>query len=639
MTNNTSSSWGDNRGRARRRRPKPTPRNKSAQRDQDVRNAGVMPLSDEQQFWRPYYADQQPAQTSAEGAQGAPAQAAGTPSPDQTRPFVMDPMDPADHAEPYAPQPGAASWGGRRAEETVAYSDPSLYDPRNTPAAGTSYANAVRGPQRSTGSYLNLVPSPEDEALDPNAGLVVDPNAGVEDVRAAHSYSGYTVPTAGAEPLEEVFGRPYDDPLDGNESKIDQFGRVNEGFVSADPISVKRSKSYTLRYVLIGLVLLAVVGAVGWALYANSTISVVINGMPTNVRHNATLSQVFDAERWNVAPGNLVSVNGNVLAEGEGEAFTATVNGKQVGPSEAPGITLTGGEQIVFEQGADRSEEYSTEVVDSQPRLVMEGDGGTVSYIKQWGRAGRKETRRGSVSGETAEVEIQPAQDCVVAHVRPAPADGKKLVALAFYNGPSFYTSQLLATLQRYDAHATFFNLGDYATVEADLAKSIADAGMQVASCGSTGLNLAEATDEQVLAEVTDGFAALKAATGVESSCFSAPFGAALSPAQWLATKGLVTVAVQGDVHADSEQYSADEIIAKVQSGTTNGSIIVMHDGGGDRTHDTIALPEILAWLTREGYEVVSVAELLASDTSIPAEVATCAQRMPADALWPAELG
>ena len=121
------------------------------------------------------------------------------------------------------------------------------------------------------------------------------------------------------------------------------------------------------------------------------------------------------------------------------------------------------------------------------------------------------------------------------------------------------------------------------------------DAGMQVASCGQTDLNLAEATNEQLQGEISGGFAALMAATGMESSCFSAPLGQALTPAQWLATNGSVTVAIQGNVHADSERYSADEILAKVEAETTNGSIIVMHDGGGDRTHDVIALPDILS--------------------------------------------
>ena len=637
MTNNTSSTWGENPSRPNRRRHKPTPRKRPPRQEQDVRTTGVNPAGDEQRFWRPY--DPADEHASAEGTPMAPSAPA---APNETRPFIMDPVD---HAEPYVPQAGTASWGGQRAQDTVAYRDPSHYELSSSQRAsgsGPSYSEVVRSGHRGPGPYPSLIPSPADEAIDPNAGLVIDPDAGVSGVHDAVNYSGYTVPTAGAEPLEEVFGRPYDDPLGAEQAegvKFDQFGRVNEGFVSADPISVQRGKSYTLRYVLIGLVLLAVVAAVGWAIVSQSTITVIINGMPTNVRHNSTLSQVFDADRWGISPGNLVSVNGTVLAEGQGDAFKATVNGKEVGPSEAVGITLSGSEQITFEQGADVCEEYTAEITNTQPRLLMEGEGGTVSYLKQWGRAGRMETRHGTTSGETADVVVQPAQDCIVAHVSPVPADGRKLVALAFYSGPSYYTSRLLDILQRNNARATFFTLGDYVEVEADLAKSVVDAGMQVASCGQTDLNLAEATNEQLQGEISGGFAALMAATGMESSCFSAPLGQALTPAQWLATNGSVTVAIQGDVHADSERYSADEILAKVEAETTNGSIIVMHDGGGDRTHDVIALPDILSWLTSEGYEVVSVAELLASDPSIPAEVATCAQRMPADALWPTELG
>ena len=42
-----------------------------------------------------------------------------------------------------------------------------------------------------------------------------------------------------------------------------------------------------------------------------------------------------------------------------------------------------------------------------------------------------------------------------------------------------------------------------------------------------------------------------------------------------------------------------------------NGSIVVMHDGGGNRSETIAALPLILAHFRARGYRFVTVAELL----------------------------
>ncbi len=41
------------------------------------------------------------------------------------------------------------------------------------------------------------------------------------------------------------------------------------------------------------------------------------------------------------------------------------------------------------------------------------------------------------------------------------------------------------------------------------------------------------------------------------------------------------------------------------------GNIILMHDGGGDRSHTVAALPRMIDGLRAEGYQFVSVSDLL----------------------------
>ncbi len=61
----------------------------------------------------------------------------------------------------------------------------------------------------------------------------------------------------------------------------------------------------------------------------------------------------------------------------------------------------------------------------------------------------------------------------------------------------------------------------------------------------------------------------------------------------------------------------------------TSGSIILMHDGGGNRDQDVEALPRIIESLQSQGYEFVTVSDLMKSDSSIPADIAGGDATMP----------
>jgi peptidoglycan/xylan/chitin deacetylase (PgdA/CDA1 family) len=44
------------------------------------------------------------------------------------------------------------------------------------------------------------------------------------------------------------------------------------------------------------------------------------------------------------------------------------------------------------------------------------------------------------------------------------------------------------------------------------------------------------------------------------------------------------------------------------------GSIVLMHDGGGDRSETVAAVPRIVRKLRRRGYRLVTIPRLLADD-------------------------
>ena len=60
----------------------------------------------------------------------------------------------------------------------------------------------------------------------------------------------------------------------------------------------------------------------------------------------------------------------------------------------------------------------------------------------------------------------------------------------------------------------------------------------------------------------------------------------------------------------DWKYRSAASVLAHVRSEVHPGAIILMHDGGGDRSQTVAALPEVIDWLRAHGYTLVRVDQL-----------------------------
>ena len=69
---------------------------------------------------------------------------------------------------------------------------------------------------------------------------------------------------------------------------------------------------------------------------------------------------------------------------------------------------------------------------------------------------------------------------------------------------------------------------------------------------------------------------------------------------------------VNGDVDpSDWETPGTATIVQRVLAKTRNGSIVILHDGGGDRSQTVAALPAILRTLEQRGYRLTTVSDLL----------------------------
>jgi peptidoglycan/xylan/chitin deacetylase (PgdA/CDA1 family) len=188
----------------------------------------------------------------------------------------------------------------------------------------------------------------------------------------------------------------------------------------------------------------------------------------------------------------------------------------------------------------------------------------------------------------------------------------KRDIALTFDDGPRApHTAQLLEVLKRHRARATFFLLGTNVDADPASARAVAEAGHAIGSHAYTHRSMVLQTRAEVERQLARADAAIRKATGVRPAFFRPPYGAE-NDATLAASKALGYVAVEWSVSSkDWDRPGVDVIVENVLSQIHNGAIVLMHDGGGDRSQTVAAVARLIPELRRRGYRLVTVPELL----------------------------
>jgi len=181
----------------------------------------------------------------------------------------------------------------------------------------------------------------------------------------------------------------------------------------------------------------------------------------------------------------------------------------------------------------------------------------------------------------------------------------RKRIAIGFDDGPSDYTQQILRVLRRFDSHATFFEIGQETPGRAKVMKKILAQGNEI---GNHSLHHELYPSSASLHETNR---LIRRATGFRPCDFRPPDGAVNSVLVSRA-HALRMVTVNWDVDPrDWANPGSSAISSNVIQNAHNGSIVVMHDGGGSRSETVAALPAILSHFRHRGYKFVPVEELL----------------------------
>lgn len=199
------------------------------------------------------------------------------------------------------------------------------------------------------------------------------------------------------------------------------------------------------------------------------------------------------------------------------------------------------------------------------------------------------------------------------AFVSRGPSRGR-MVALTFDDGPWYDTPQFLNILERKHVVATFFEIGEqisrYGHGGAIERRMLRDGDIVG---DHTWSHIDVAGDGPVAAsQIGMTAAAIRGAThGFRPCLFRAP-GGAVSPALISEARRMGFTTIQWDVDPrDWARPGTGAIYGTVVGNVHPGSIVLQHDGGGDRSETLAALPREIDTLRHEGYKFVTVAQLL----------------------------
>ncbi|MDR6789987.1 cellulose synthase/poly-beta-1,6-N-acetylglucosamine synthase-like glycosyltransferase/peptidoglycan/xylan/chitin deacetylase (PgdA/CDA1 family)/spore germination protein YaaH [Sphingomonas sp. BE138] len=207
-------------------------------------------------------------------------------------------------------------------------------------------------------------------------------------------------------------------------------------------------------------------------------------------------------------------------------------------------------------------------------------------------------------------------------------AQNPKLLALTFDDGPdATWTPKILRELEQAHVPGTFFVIGQNALEEPGLLNRIVADGGEIGNHTYSHPNLAAVSDRQARLEINTTQRLVEAYTGRRMTLFRAPyFGDAeptttdeLGPALIAQNLGYTVTGL----HVDPDDWArpgtdhvVNQVLDQVRNATptNSGNIILLHDGGGDRSETVAALPRIIAALKAEGYRFVTVSQLAGLD-------------------------
>ncbi|MBY0148295.1 polysaccharide deacetylase family protein [Neobacillus niacini] len=189
----------------------------------------------------------------------------------------------------------------------------------------------------------------------------------------------------------------------------------------------------------------------------------------------------------------------------------------------------------------------------------------------------------------------------------------QRMVAITFDDGPNpLYTPQILEIFSEAKAKATFFMIGEQMKSHPEVVKQVAEGGHEIGNHTFSHPKLSQLSIDDCLAEIeqTEKFAVELA--GRKPVVFRPPyFDYNQDTVSLLQQKGYPMIGAVNLEAQDWEQPGVEHILGKSRDVVENGSILIFHDGYGDRSQTIEAVRMLVSELISQDYQLVTVSELL----------------------------
>jgi cellulose synthase/poly-beta-1,6-N-acetylglucosamine synthase-like glycosyltransferase/peptidoglycan/xylan/chitin deacetylase (PgdA/CDA1 family) len=210
-----------------------------------------------------------------------------------------------------------------------------------------------------------------------------------------------------------------------------------------------------------------------------------------------------------------------------------------------------------------------------------------------------------------------------------------KEVALSFDDGPDpKWTPKILDILRNKGAKATFMLIGEEAQQNVGLMKRVVREGHEIGNHTYSHPDISEISNRQLDLELKLTERLFASKLGIQPLYFRPPYdideepdtGDQAAPVERIQQAGYTIIGSKMDTNdwnehprkspAEITQTILDQLQTMKVKPQFRGSIILLHDGGGDRSATVAALPVLIDALRAHGYTIVPVSTLLGKTTA-----------------------
>jgi peptidoglycan/xylan/chitin deacetylase (PgdA/CDA1 family) len=190
----------------------------------------------------------------------------------------------------------------------------------------------------------------------------------------------------------------------------------------------------------------------------------------------------------------------------------------------------------------------------------------------------------------------------------------RKDVALTFDDGPGPSTRPILRLLHRLHVPATFFVVGRAVAQDPAAVREEQRLGFAIGNHTQDHAFMAGLTPDQQAAEITGADAALRGAGVASAPIFRPPYGSFSASTLAVLHRMRMLMVLWTIDTKDFARPGTKRIVYTALSGARGGALILMHDGGPDRSETIAALPRIVHRLRQRRFHLVTVPQLVRDD-------------------------